>query len=198
MKGGIRRKEFAIFVYGNFIVLPAVGWIFGGFYLAIAGFIIALVIDAFFPTWKSELTWKEIDRALNNIYKYGRNPSEMCIRVGDRRIYVYRDGKGKNKRPIRMAISTPLKDWVGLLNEEDYKELLRRYGTMWLHSNQRGPESYDIFVKNGPDDCRAILEFLFLKSVGGLRPDIYAQSVVNADKNVWVEHSEEKPHVPGI
>jgi hypothetical protein len=31
-----------------------------------------------------------------------------------------------------------------------------------------------------------------VRKIGGLRPDIYARSVVNAKKNIWINHSEEE------
>jgi hypothetical protein len=63
-----------------------------------------------------------------------------------------------------------------------------------MYSNNRGPESYDIFTRIGHEleDCKGLLKTLFEKSVGGLRPDIYAQSVVNTKKNIWIDHSEEE------
>ena len=199
MKGGVRKKEYFILVISNFITFPLIGWYIGGIVPALIGFSIALIIDRFFPTWKYELTWSDIDLALNNIYKYGSNPCELCIRVGKRRIFVYRDEKDTTRRGgppstrIRIAVCIPLADWSDLLTDDDYDKLFRLYGGKAMYSKNRGPESYDIFTRIGREleDCKELLKSLFEKSVGGLRPDIYARSVVNAKKNIWIDHSEE-------
>jgi hypothetical protein len=191
MKGGVRKKEFFILVISNFITFPLIGWYIGGIVPALIGFSIALIIDRFFPTWKYELTWSDIDLALYNIYKYGSNPCELCFLVGNRKVFVYRDERGNEKRPIRMSIRLPLEDWSDLFDKKGFSKLLHEFGGMGLYSKDRGPECYGLFPRGGREDCKEILKVLFQKSVGGLRPDIYARSVVNAKKNIWIDHSHE-------
>jgi hypothetical protein len=200
MKGGVRKKGYSIFILSNFVSLPLLGWYFGGAIFLIIGLCLAIAIDIFFPTWKYELTWRDIELALKNIYKYGSNPCELCIRVGERRIFVYRDEKDTTRRGgppskrTRMAICMPVADWSDLLTDDDYDKLFKLHGGKAMFSNNRGPESYDIFTRIGREleDCKDLLEALFEKSIGGLRPDIYARSVVNAKKNIWINHSEQE------
>lgn len=192
MKGGVRKKSYFIFVISNFISLPLIGWYMYGIWTALVGLIIAIVIDRFFPTWEYELTWKDIDLALYNLYKYGRNPSELCFRVDNRKIFVYRDEKGDEKRPIRMSVRMPLEDWSDIFDEKGFSELLHKFRGMGLYSKDRGPECYGIFPRGGLEDCKEILRILFQKSVGGLRPDIMAQSVIGAKKNIWLDHSQDE------
>lgn len=197
MKGGVRKKEYFILVISNFITFPIIGWYIGGIVPALIGFSIALIIDRFFPTWKYELTWSDIDLALYNIHKYGSNPCELCFQVGERRAYIYRDEKGNEDDPIRMAARIPLNDWSDIYNKEDFSELMKKFGYMGTYSKNRGVEAYVIFTSNGAADCKEILKVLFQKSVGGLRPDIYARSVVNAKKNIWIDHSQEEKNGTG-
>lgn len=200
MKGGMISKNLDLLLLVNYFAFPVVGWFIGGILFAIGGLAVAYLADIFSPKWKHELTWRDFDIALNNIYKYGRSPCELCIRIGKRRIFVYRDEKDTTRRDgppssrIRMAVCLPLKDWSDLLADDDYHQLFRLHGGKALYSNNRGPESYDIFIRIGQEieGCKALLKELFDKSAGGLRPDIYARSVVNAKKNIWIEHSEEE------
>jgi hypothetical protein len=196
-----RKKSYSAFVISNFITLPVIGWFVGGLVPTLVGFCLALLIDLFFIKWRYELTWKDIDLALNNLYKYGRSPSEICFRVGDRRIFVYRDEKDDTQRGqppstyIRMAVRIPLVDWSGLLTEKDLDDLFHKYGGMAMTSSNRGPKCYDIFIKSrlGVEACRELLKELFEKAVGGLRPDIMASSnFVLSYKNVWIDHSQEE------
>lgn len=193
MKGGVRKKQFNILLICLYVSLPIIGWKVGGVLLAVAGLIAAYIVDFFFPKWKYDLTWKDIDLALNNLYKYGRNPTHLWFSVGDKKILVYRDQKGGEKEPIRMAVSIPVNDWSDLLDQEDYHELVSKYGGKGVPSNFRGRKSYDIFTpieRKGPEDCKEMLKFLFQKAVGGLRPEIMAQSVVNTSKVIWLDHSQ--------
>lgn len=192
MKGGARKKSYSLFTRSNFVLLPILGWYFGGAAFLIIGICLAIAIDVFFPTWKYELSWHDIDVALHNIYKYGSNPCELCFRVDNRKVFVYRDERGNEKRPIRMSIRIPLEDWSDLFDKEGFSKLLHKFGGMGLYSKDRGPECYGLFPKGGQEDCKEILKILFEKSVGGLLPDIYARSVVNAKKNIWIDHSEEE------
>lgn len=191
MKGGVRKKEYSIFTRSNFIVLPILGWYFGGAILLVVGVCLAIAIDVLFPKWKWELTWQDIDRALKNIYRYGSNPCELCILVEHRKIFVYRDERGDpdDCGGVRMAVRIPLKDWADLYNKNELSELMHRYGYMGMYSKNRGPEAYVLYSKDGPNDCKRILKEMFEKSVDGLRPDIYAKSVVNSKKNIWFDHS---------
>jgi hypothetical protein len=190
-------KKLDILLLINYFIFPLIGWHFGGILIAIAGLLIAYLVDIFAPKWKHELTWQDIDIALKNIYKHGKNPCELCFQVGERRVYIYRDEKGDEDDPIRMAVRIPLKDWSDIYNKEDFSQLMNKFGYMGIYSKNRGPEAYVIFTSNGADDCKEILKTLFERSVGGLRPDIYARSVVNAKKNIWIDHSEEEIKKPG-
>lgn len=193
MKGGVRKKSYSLFTRSNFVLLPILGWYFGGAAFLIIGICLAIAIDVFFPTWKYELSWHDIDVALHNIYKYGSNPCELCFRISNRRLYIYRDEQGdRQEESIRMAVRIPLKDWSDIYNKEDFSELMKKFGYMGIYSKNRGPEAYVIFTSDGTDACKEILKTLFEKSAGGLRPDIYARSVVNAKKNIWIDHSEEE------
>jgi len=189
MKGGVRKKEYFILVISNFITFPLIGWYIGGIVPALIGFSIALIIDRFFPTWKYELTWSDIDLALNNIYKYGSNPCELCFRVGNRKIFIYRDERGSDKKPIRMSVRLPISNWSDIFADDNFHKLVDLFGGKGIYHDNRGPDSYGIFPRRGVQGCKDILKFLFEKSVGGLRPDIYARSVVNAKKNIWIDHS---------
>lgn len=190
MKGGVHRKSYFIFVLSNFLTFPLIGWFIGGIYAAATGFMLALIVDKLFPTWKSELTWNDIENALNNLYLYGNNPCELCFIIGNRKLYVYRDERGSEKEPIRLAVSIPLVDWSDLFTEDELTVVFRRYREFGIFCKNRGPESYVVYAKSGKrvDGCMTILRILFEKSVGGLKPDIYASSIVNSKKNIWVEH----------
>jgi hypothetical protein len=191
MRGGVRKKGYSIFILSNFVSLPLLGWHFGESIFLIIGLCLAIAIDIFFPTWKYELTWQDIELALNNIFKYGSNPCELRFLVGDRKIFVYRDERGNKKSPIRMSIRIPLKDWPDLFEDKNFHQLVDLFGGKGLYHGNRGPDSYGIFPREGIKGCKDILNFLFENSVGGLRSDIYARSVVNAKKNIWIDHSQE-------
>jgi hypothetical protein len=168
-----------------------IGWIIGGILFALAGLIVAYVVDCFFPKWKYELTWKEIDLAIGNLYKYGKNPSELCFRVGSRKVLIYRDERGNPEKgdAVRMAVRIPLEDWAEFYSRKDLSDLMHKFGGMGMYSQNRGPEAYLLFPRGGGEDCKEILRILFQKAVGGLRPDIYAQSVVISKKSIWIDHS---------
>jgi hypothetical protein len=199
LKGRLISKKLDMLLLINYFLFPIIGWYFGGILIAIAGLLIAYLVDIFTPKWKHELTWKDIDIALVNIYEYGKSPCELCIRADNRRIFIYRDERDDSRRDgppitrIRMAVCMPLADWSDLFTENGYRQLLHKYGGKGMYSNNRGPKSYDIFMKNGREieDCKELLKLLFEKSVGGLRSNIYARSVVNAKKNIWFDHSKE-------
>lgn len=191
MNGGVRKKQYNLLLVVFYLSLPIIGWKVGGILLAGIGLLSAYLIDFFFPKWKYDLTWKDIDCALYNLYKYGKNPSQLWFSVGNRKILVYRDENGGEKKPIRMAVSIPTADWSDLLDQEDYHELVSKYGGKGVPANIKGKESYDIFAKidrEGPDDCKEILRILFQKAVGGLSPEIMAQSVINTEKIIWLDH----------
>ena len=198
MKGGVRKKEYFILVISNFITFPLIGWYIGGIVPALIGFSIALMIDRFFPTWKYELTWNDIDLALKNIYIFGSNPCELCFRINKRKLYIYGDEQGDpQEESIRMAVRIPLKDWSDIYSKEEFSQLIKKFGYMGIYSKNRGPEAYVIFASNGTYDCKEMLKTLFEKSVGGLRPDIYARSVVNVKKDIWIDHSPERKNGTG-
>lgn len=188
MKNKVRDKFYNILLICLYIILPIIGWQIGGIYFAGFGLIVAYLTDFFFPKWQYELTWKDIDLALYNLEKYGRNPSELCFRVDGRKIFIYRDEKGNEKRPIRMSVRLPLEDWSDLYDKEGFSNLLHKFGGMGLYSKHRGSESYGLFPRGGREDCKNILKMLFQNSVGGLRPDIIAQSSVNTKKVIWLDH----------
>lgn len=190
MKGGMISKKLDILLLINYFIFPLIGWYFGGILIAIAGLLFAYLIDIFAPKWKHELTWQDIDIALKNIYRYGKNPCDLCFYVKNRKVYIYRDEQGDHQEEsIRMAARIPLKDWSDIYSKEEFSQLMKKFGYMGIYSKNRGPEAYVIFTSNGADDCKEMLKILFEKSVGGLRPDIYARSVVNAKKNIWIDHS---------
>lgn len=195
MKGRAKNKYYDILLLVLYFILPAIGWFVHGIGLAIIGLIVAYGIDFFSPKWKSELTWKDIDLAIKNLYRYGRNPSLLWFCVGERKILVYRDEKGGETKPVRMAVSVPIDDWSDLLDQEDYHELVSKHGGKGIPSTYKGHEYYDIFTKidrEGPEDCKEMLKFLFQKAVGGLRPEIMAQSVANTSKVIWLDHSQDE------
>ena len=89
-----------------------------------------------------------------------------------------------------MSVRIPLEDWSDIFDEEGFSKLLHKFGGMGLYSKDRGPECYGIFPRGGMEDCKEILKILFQNSVGGLRPDIMAQSVINTKKVIWLDHSQ--------
>jgi len=190
LKGGMISKKLDILLLINYFAFAFIGWYFGDVLFAIAGLAIAYLVDIFSPKWKYELTWQNIDMALKNIYQYGKSPCELCFLVGGRKVYIYRDEKDDSRREqpkrtrIRMAVCMPLADWSDLFTDDGFRQLLHKHGGKGMYSNNRGPESYDLFVKKGHEleYCKKILRVLFEKALGGLRPNIYAKSVVNAKK----------------
>ena len=194
MKGGVIKRQYRIILIGNYFLFSFVGWHIGGVFFTISGFIIALLIDFYFPTYQWELTWHDIDLALNNIYKYGNSRCELCFRVGHRKVYIYRDERGSYQHPIRMAIRIPLTNWEEFFLNGNFHQLVDKFGGWGMYSNIRG-KSYNLFTRipdHPPDICKEVLKFLFEKAVGGLKPDIYAQSIVNSTKNIWLEHQDEE------
>jgi hypothetical protein len=188
MKGNVRKKSYSVFIWSNFITLPALGWYIGGIVPALIGLALAITIDALFPTWKYELTWKDIGLALKNLRKYGDNPCELCFRIGKKKIFVYRDENGSDEEPLRMAVRIPYDDWEGFFGEEGIEEIVDDFGGMGMDCEGRKPSSYIIFPATGLEGCKDILSMMFEKAVGGLRPDIYARGIVSARKNIWVDH----------
>jgi len=186
------QKQSDILLTCLYIILPImgiyIGYVFSGYLasviFAILGLIAAFIVDILMPRWKYDLTWGEIDIALNNMYKYGHIPSEICFRVGKRRIFVYRDERDNTRtgqKPstrIRMAICIPLIDWSDLLTENDFDNIFKLYGGKSMYSSNRGPKSYDVFARIGQEveDSKGMLKYLFEKAVGGLRPEIMAES----------------------
>lgn len=192
MKGRAKNKHYDLLLLGLYFILPVTGWQIGGILLAVIGVIVAYAVDFFSPKWKYDLTWKDIDLALYNLHRYGRDPSELCFFVENRKIYVYRDEKGGEKQPIRMSVRMPLKDWSDIFDEKGFDNLLHKFSGMGLYSKDRGPECYGIFPKGGLEDCKEILRILFQKAVGGLRPEIMAQSTINTKKVIWLDHSHDE------
>jgi hypothetical protein len=187
----LHHKEYKYFFWTFFFVIPATAWILGGFWFALAGLLIVILSDYFHPLWQSDLTWNDIDNALKNMYKYGRNPCELCFRVGKRKVYIYRDERGNpEKEPIRMSVRIPLDDWKDHFNNEGYSKLLNKFGGFGLYSDDRKENSYGIFPSGGIDDCKEILRILFDKAAGGLKPDIFAKTAVNAHKNIWIQYDQ--------
>ena len=197
MDGGVRKKRYFIFVISNFYILPIIGWYFGGFFLALLGFLCALAIDLFFPTWKYDLSWDDIRLALNNIYKYGNIPCELTFLVDNRRIFIYRDEKdfSRKKQPpritTRIGVRIPVEDWCDLYSEDDFMGFQKIYGGVGRYSSNRGPYSFGLFPKGEVDGCIKILHDMFEKAVGGLKPDIMARSIVNSKKIIWVDHGDQ-------
>jgi hypothetical protein len=190
MKGGVKNKGYSIFVISNFFSLPVIGWFMGGIVTAISGFVIAFLIDHFFPTYKWELTWHDIDLALKNIYIYGNGRCQLCFFVGKRKVYIYRDEKGSDRNPIRMIVRIPCSEWKEFFEDGDFHQLVDKFKVTGMYTKSRGKKDY-ILLTNGEDNiCREVLRFLFEKAVGGLHPDIYAESTVNSTKNIWVEHQD--------
>lgn len=174
-----------------FILFPLLGWRLGGWLYALLGVLIVILIDYLNPLWQSELTWNDIENALLNMYKYGRNPCELCFRVEKRKVYVYRDEKGHPKRgPIRMSVRIPVNDWDDLFNDEGYAKLLNRFGGFGLFSDSRREPSYGIFPSGGCVDCKEILRILFVKAAGGLHPKISAKTKINSHKNIWIQYDD--------
>lgn len=87
-----------------------------------------------------------------------------------------------------MSVRMPLEDWSDIFDEEGFDKLLHEFRGMGLYSKDRGPECYGIFPRGGLEDCKEILKILFQRSAGGLRPDIMAQSVIGAKRNIWIDH----------
>lgn len=194
MKGSVRKKEYKLLLIALYIFLPLIGWLFYGIITAGVGLILAYLVDLFFPKWKYDLTWKEIDTALNNLYEYGQNPSYFWFYVENRKLYVYRDERGDGNNPIRMAVSIPIKDWSDLLGPKDYDDLYSSFGGEKYYSINRGQEQCDIYTKverKGPEDCKQMLKFLFEKAAGGLRPEIMAQSNPCTKKTIWLDHNKD-------
>lgn len=191
MKGGVRKRSFYIFILSNFLTLPALGWHFGGIFLSAIGFLVALIIDKLFPTWKFELNWEDIDNALRNIYQFGNNPCDLCFLIGNRKLYVYRDEKGTKNEPTRLAVRIPLVYWLDLYTKDELIEKFKSYRELGMFCQNRGTESYVIFTKSGKrvENCKIILKILFEKAAGGLKQEIYASSIVNSSRNIWAKHS---------
>lgn len=190
MKGGTLKTEYSILLFSLYLILPFISWLIGGLLFIPFGLLIAYIIDFFFPKWQYDLSWQDIDRALNNIYKFGCSPCELCFLVGSRRIFIYRDEQikyRKNIKIIRMSVRIPVSEWEDIF-DENFDNLVELFGGRGFFSSNRRSYSYGIFPMEGGEGCKNILKYLFEKSVGGLRPDIYAESVVNAKKNIWIEH----------
>ena len=57
-----------------------------------------------------------------------------------------------------------------------------------MYTRNRGPLAFLFFPDEGIEDCKNILNDMFTKSVGGLKPDILAKKIVNSKKHIWIEH----------
>lgn len=189
MKGGVRKKVYSYLIIGGYVLLPFLGWVLQGFILTILGICLAFFIDIFFPTWKWELTWKDFDIALENIYIFGNNPCELGILIDNKTLFVYRDELGTNNKPIRMSIRLPVADWAFLFENGDFNQLVDLFGGKGMYHKNRGLYSYGIFPQNGVDGCKQILRFIINKSEGEIHPYIYAKGSVNSKKNIWIDYS---------
>lgn len=198
MKTKLLKRRYGILLAMFYVALTLFGWYLGrilfngylgGVVFAVIGFIVACIVDIFLPRWKYEITWADIDIVLRNIYEYGLERMEFWFRVSDRRIRLYRDSLGCEDSPIRMEVSIPHKDWSDLLSQKDIDEFSRRCVCDIVSSKGLGEEHYFFVTKRErPDDCKAILKYLFDISAGGLTPEIMADSM----PYLWIDYEQEK------
>ena len=197
MKGIERKPEYGIFLVSLYFIFPFLGWYFSGIIMAVIGLVVAYHIDLLFPKWNYELSWQEIEMALDNIYKYGNIPCELTFLVDNRRIFIYRDERdfSRKKQPSKMTtrigVAIPVEDWSDLYSEDDFRGFQKIYGGVGMYSNNRGPRAFLLFPKGEVGGCIKILHDMFEKSVGGLKPDIMAENFANSKKHIWIDHGDQ-------
>ena len=197
MKGSARKQEYRVFLLSLYIIFPLLGWYFSGIIMAVIGLVVAYHVDLLFPKWKYELSWQEIEMALDNIYKYGNIPCELTFLVDNRRIFIYRDERdfSRKKQPSKMTtrigVRIPVEDWSDLYTEDEFRQFQNRYGGVGIFSSNRGPRAFLLFPKGEVGGCIKILHDMFEKSVGGLKPDIMAKKFVNSKKVIWIDHGDQ-------
>jgi len=185
MKRGVCNKYITVWLLTNYLSIPFVGWHIWGFPTMMLGFILAFLIEGFFPKWAYELTWADIDRAIENIYYFGCSSSNICFLVGKRKIYVHRDELG---HPIKMGLIIPLSDWSDIWDEEKMNKEVP--GISWYGNKWKRKECIFYTPINGRDNSRFVLQKLIEQAEGHLHPGILAR-VDCAKKDIWKEH--EKP-----
>lgn len=175
----------------TYFALPFLGWYLGGIFHAVFGFAVAYIADSVCPRWYYDLTWKDIDLALYNVNKYGKNPCKLCFDVKGKKIFVYKsdENESKEKDIIPLSIRIPLEDWQDFFSYEDIKKLQSRFGGYGLDC-KHPVRSYAMYPEKGLKDCKKILELFFDKAAGGLNPHILARTAVNSRKNIWKKHCE--------
>ncbi len=147
----------------------------------VVGLLLAMVIDLLSPKWAYELSWRDLDRALKNQYVYGCNGSLLCLRIGQRRLYVYRDEKGKG---VRMGLRIPLKYWEDIFDQDRLKNLGEKFGGWWLFDKWKNKDCFVYFPEDGPDGCSRVLKHIITEAMGGITPNVYGQ-IDCAKVDIW-------------
>jgi len=182
MRVGVVDKRIKCLVIGAYVVLPAMGYIVMGLLLSILGLFIANTIDRIMPKWGYDLSWKDIEIGITNLYKYGLDGSLFCVKKDKKKIFIYRDEKGD---PVRMGFMIPVACWKGIIDKSDFESLAIRFESYYHFIVKDHKEQFAFFpYDHSPENCLRILKFILENYSNGLNHNVLAR-VDGAKEDIW-------------
>lgn len=114
----------------SYVLLPLLGWYLATFWGALAGFVLAHVVDIFWPRWRRNLTWGKIERVIDNFYQLGTDHSRLVFwdSVSGREFHLYRGPIFSYG--VCQALELPKKSWMDRLSKEN-QDYLNEFGVMF-------------------------------------------------------------------
>jgi hypothetical protein len=194
MKRKVLDVKVVILLILMYPVLGVLGWFLGGIYLCLLGLVIANLIDRIWPLWIYDLSWENVDLALENLGKYGATGSHLCFLIKGRKFFIYRDHKGRNGDLYRYALRIPLEHWKDIYSTEEIENIYRQHGGWWVLDECKGLDCLSCFPRNNLLTCKEVLKQFINVVSADLKKDVFAR-VDSAKKDIWhkyVETEEQK------
>jgi hypothetical protein len=134
------------------------------------------------PKWGYELTWKDLKIGIENLYLYGLNGSQFCVKSGKRKIFIYRDEKGD---PIRMGFMIPVACWKDIIDKSDFEKMAHRFESYYHFIIRNYKEQFAFFpYDHSPENCFRILKYILVNYGNGLDQKVIAR-VNGAKEDIW-------------
>lgn len=190
MKKGYVDKKISFSIVFLYVFFGVSGWFIGGILYVFIGLLLVFLIDEIFPKWAYDLTWEDIELALDNLGKYGATGSHMSFKIKNRKFFIYRDANGKKGILYRYALRIPLKHWEDIYNLQDIEDIYKSIGGMRVINDCKGLECYSCFPRNNLEDCKKVLKKFINAVSADIREDVFAR-VDFAKKNVWIKYDDD-------
>ena len=105
----------------------------------------------------------------------------MPKRIGQRKLYVYRDEKGKG---VRIGLRIPLEYWEDIFDRDQLQAIGTKFGGWWIFDKWKNKECFVYFPKDGPDGCSRVLRVMITKSEDDITSNMYGR-INCARKDIW-------------